>query len=188
MHVDPDQPCENRRWTRTYLDLPCIIELLGISKEELETRVARWSECDEPLFLQFEDSVVLSSREDAWYLLGSAITPSVLQRFENLAKLILEEDNPAYELDPQDRWLAAIHGKAHMLSDQIRQGILETLALMSVYPTDRDSQATRMFRTTVDRVLDHALPHGATLAKVGDILKALLSVRRIIARVLSLPP
>ncbi len=161
MHVDPDQPSENRRWTRTYLDLPCIIELLGISKEELEARVARWSECDEPLFLRFEDSVVLSSREDAWYLLGSAITPSVLKRFENLAKLILEEDNPAYELDPQDRWFAAIHGKSHLLSDQIRQGVLETLVLMSVYPTDRNSQATQMFRATVDRVLDHALPLGA---------------------------
>ena len=86
----------------------------------------------------------------------------MLNRFTELASLVLEEDNPALDLESQDRWMANIHGKTHSLSGELREGILETLVLMVVYPTSGTPAPNVDFRVTVRRVLRGALPEGAS--------------------------
>jgi hypothetical protein len=129
MHVDPEPHNDAdapRIGAPPPLDLWLVTELVGCTREELDALVIRWQRDSEPLFLQFGRSVLVASREDAWHLLGGSVTEQQLQRFRNLALLVLEEDNPAFELAPDQRWLANLYGKTHTLSDELRRSIVET--------------------------------------------------------------
>ncbi|MEQ9007850.1 MAG: hypothetical protein RLP12_08205, partial [Ekhidna sp.] len=144
------------------LDIQFIEVFMEISRDFLEESVARWSSVDEPLFLRFQDNIVITSREDAWYLLAPAITPSMLKKFEDLATLVLEEDNPAFELETDKQWMADIFGKTHSLSVELRNGILESLAIMGAFSKSIKSKHNIIFQETVRRVLEQVLPINAT--------------------------
>src|SRR5262249_38234498 len=105
---------------------------------------------------------LVSSREDAWHLMGGAISGEQIKRFRDLALLVLEEDNPAFELAPDQRWMANLYGKTHSLSEELRRSIVETLALMATYPTADAPVANVNLQGTVRWVLERALPANAT--------------------------
>src|SRR5205085_12184266 len=115
----------------------------------------------EPLFLRFGTSVLVASREDAWHLLGGSITKEQLQKFRDFALLVLDEDNPAFQLEPEQRWLANLYGKVPSLSGELRRSIVETLALMATYSTG-EPDAGLDFNDTVEWILERALPRDAT--------------------------
>jgi hypothetical protein len=162
VHVDPDQAQSGPLPSVVPIDLLCIEEFMELDRNSIEATVTRWSGTDDPLFLRFGSHVVIGSREDAWYLLGSAVTPKILCRFESLARLILEEDDPALDLAANDRWMANIYGKAHSLSDELRKGIIETLVLMAMYPTAGKPALSVNFGATIRNVLEVALPECAS--------------------------
>ncbi len=162
VHVDPKPNDTGPFPSNTPIDLTCVEAFTEQTRESLEALVARWSVVDEPLFISFRNNVVVGSREDAWHLLGSAITPQVLRRFEDLAGLVLDEDNPALDLEAKDRWMANLYGKTHSLSGELRDGILESLVLMAVYPTAGKPAFEVDFRLSVRRILEVALPEGAS--------------------------
>src|SRR5262249_22710090 len=80
------------------LDRWLVADFIGCSSDELDGIVTHWQIGTDPLFVRFGNSVFVSSREDAWHLLGGFISESQLKRFRDLALLVLEEDNPAFEL------------------------------------------------------------------------------------------
>ncbi len=164
-HVDPE-PCERPAdfpfGASPPLDLWVVTELVGCTREQLEGFLARWQRDSEPLFLRFGRSVLLASREDSWFLLGGSITEAQIKRFRDLALLVLDEDNPAFELAPDQRWLANLYGKTHSLSGDLRRSLIETLALMATYPTAEKPDAGVDFKGTVRSVLEQALPRGAS--------------------------
>jgi hypothetical protein len=165
MHVDSEPPNDAdapRIGAPPPLDHWLVTELTGCTRGELDALVTRWQRDSEPLFLQFGRSVLVASREDAWHLLGGSVTEQQLQRFRDLALLVLEEDNPAFELAPDQRWLANLYGKTHTLSEELRRSIVETLALMATYPTADAPGARVDFKETVQWVLERALPTHAS--------------------------
>jgi hypothetical protein len=164
MHVEPPREgaIAPRIGASPPLDLWLVQELVGCKQEELDALVTRWQRDSEPLFLRLGQSVLVASREDAWHLLGGSVTEQQLQRFRDLALLVLEEDNPAFELAPDQRWLAALYGKTHTLSEELRRSIVETLALMTTYPTADAPGAGLDFSGTVQWVLERALPAHAS--------------------------
>jgi hypothetical protein len=165
MHIDPDPPQRNpslpRIGSEPPIDVLVVTELVGCSRDELETYLTRWQTGEEPLFLRFGDSVLVASREDAWHLLGGAISRDQVKRFRDLAILVLEEDNPAFELAPDQRWMANVYGKAHSISGDLRRSIVESLALMSIYPTADGPVGNANSTATVRDVLERTLPRGA---------------------------
>ncbi len=163
-HVSPEPPQENDPIGITPsppLDLWCI-EQFGLSLEEIEKAIARWSTGEEPLFIQFGNSVLVSSREDAWHLLAGSLSAHHLKKFEDVAILILDEDNPALEMEPDKRWMANLFGKVPSLSSELRRSIVETLALMSCYPTALEPRTGIDFTRTVRNVLEAILPKHAS--------------------------
>ena len=162
VHLEPVERDDSDPFpVNSRIDLTCLQDFMGFSKQDLESAVTRWSDCDQPLFLRFRNNIVVASREDAWYLLASAITPQTLERFEDLASLVLEEDNPALKMEAGKRWLANIYGQTHSLSSEMRKGILETLALMATYPFSGNTALNVDFQATVRRTLARVLPEGA---------------------------
>lgn len=73
------------------------------------------------------------SKIDLLYAIAGAVTPDDLQRYFSMARMVLGEDDPALDLDEDQRWAASMHGKTRESSSAFRQGISETLVLLAVH-------------------------------------------------------
>lgn len=101
--------------------------------ETIEDDVAR--------LLWFDDSPVWSagryrgvaSKIDVLFAIARMITPADLDRFFEAAEYVLSESDPALELPEEDRWAAALYGKKRDHSGALREGICETLVILSVH-------------------------------------------------------
>lgn len=165
-HVDPTPPKqENVPEPFRYqppIDLEVVTAIAYITKEQLESALTRWQTWPEPLFLKFGDNVFVASREDAWYLLGDKVTDSQLDRFAEMAILVLQEDSPALELETEKRWMASIYGKRRSISEALRKSLAETLALMTACPTEEHSEPDARFKAIVQRVINAVLPKASS--------------------------
>lgn len=73
------------------------------------------------------------SKIDLLYAIAGAVTPADLDRYFAMARMVLGEDDPALDLDEDQRWAASIHGKIREFSGAFREGISETLVLLAVH-------------------------------------------------------
>ncbi len=148
--------------------------------EAVEDDVAR--------LLRFDDSPVWSagryrgvaSKIDALFAIARMITPADLDRFFDAAEYVLSESDPALELPEEDRWAAALYGKKRDHSGALREGICETLVILSVHGNnlfqsrlgiDVEGRVTILIRKlltplTLEKLLshDHDLPRYAEAA------------------------
>jgi addiction module HigA family antidote len=95
------------------------------------------------------------SKIDLLYAIAGAATPDDLNRYFSMARMVLGEDDPALDLDDDQRWAASIHGKTREFSGAFREGISETLVLLAVYGdhlfksrlgVDTETEAERVVR------------------------------------------
>ena len=101
--------------------------------QEIEESVAR--------LLQFDDSPVWSigqhrgvaSNIDALFAVNKQVTEGNLSNFFRLAECVLSENDPAVELPEDRRWAAAMYGEVRKHSTVLREGICETLVILSVH-------------------------------------------------------
>ncbi|MCY4141934.1 MAG: helix-turn-helix domain-containing protein [Rhodobacteraceae bacterium] len=87
---------------------------------------------DSPLWSAGECQGVVS-RIDALFGVARFITRSDLDMFFAAAERVLSEPDPALDLPEKERWAAAVHNKVRTHSRTLRNGIRETLVLLSVY-------------------------------------------------------
>jgi len=74
------------------------------------------------------------ARYEAWHALGPNISDEHLNRLRDAAVQVLREVDPKFDLQPEERYAAAIHGKVLAHSYHLRNGLAETLALLGSYP------------------------------------------------------
>lgn len=137
--------------------------------EAIEDDVAR--------LLGFDDSPVWSaggsrgvvSKIDALFAIARIVTQAELDRFFEAAEYVLSESDPALELPEEDRWAAALHGKKRDHSGALREGVCETLVILSVHGNhlfqnrlgvDVESQVVVLIRKlltplTLEKILSH---------------------------------
>jgi len=102
-------------------------------------------ENDVTRLLRFDDAPVWSagsyrgvvSKIDALFAIARAITKTDLERFFDAAKHVLSEFDPALELPEEDRWAAALYGKKRDHAEALREGVCETLVILSVHGNDQ---------------------------------------------------
>lgn len=111
-------------------DQGIIAELADQSYDEVEKTVNKWQKVKDAPIMRILSSWRFVSREDSWVLLASYLTQGKLERFEQVAFEVLSEEDPKYELPPEERWYAAVYNKIPKYSNQLRKGIAETLALL----------------------------------------------------------
>ena len=73
------------------------------------------------------------SKIDLLFAIAASVTTLDLQRYFDMAKIVLSEDDPKLDLPEADRWAASLHGKSREFSTAARQGISETLVLLAVH-------------------------------------------------------
>lgn len=115
------------------------------------------------------------SKIDLLYAIVGAVTPDDLERYFSMARMVLGEDNPALDLPKDQRWAASIHGKTREFSGAFREGISETLVLLSVY-----GEHLFKARLGVDTEMD-------ARRVVRDLLETPLSTRTLEANDRDLP-
>ncbi|MCL6504607.1 MAG: helix-turn-helix domain-containing protein [Pirellulales bacterium] len=109
-------------------DRKALAALAGMPYDEWLAAITRLQTADD-LLLRTGDVWRLVSRDDSWDQLAHAVSQDQFERFEQIAAQVLEADDPAYELPP-DQWLIApLVGKEPAYSGWLRTGLAETLAL-----------------------------------------------------------
>ena len=90
---------------------------------------------------QFDDSPVWSvgqhrgvaSKVDALFAINKHVTDQDLTDFFSLAEYVLSETDPALDLPEERRWAAGLYGKVRDHSSALREGVCETLVILSVH-------------------------------------------------------
>ena len=82
----------------------------------------------------FNDIWKFSARYEGWYALGPNLFDEHLDRMKEVSVNVLRERDPKFELPPDERLLASIHGKALAHSYMLRRGLAESLAFMGSHP------------------------------------------------------
>ena len=73
------------------------------------------------------------SKIDALYALHSSVTEEDLNRFYDVADLVLSERDPSLDLPEEDRWAAGIYDKVRSNSAALRAGIADSLVILSMH-------------------------------------------------------
>lgn len=114
-------------------DRKIVSTLAGTHYARVEETIAR--------LLAFDDSPVwsigryrgIASKMDATFAVSTQIVEKDLHDFFVLAEYVLAEEDPALELPESNRWAAGLYGKIRDHSDALRDGIRETLVVLSVH-------------------------------------------------------
>ena len=87
------------------------------------------------------------SRVDALFAINRHVTPNDLTEFLWLAEYVLSEIDPALDLPEESRWAAGLYGKVRNHSSALRDGLLESLVILSIHGND-------LFRDRIGTVVD----------------------------------
>jgi addiction module HigA family antidote len=101
--------------------------------DELEKECQRLTQLNDAPIWSIGGYRGVISKIDLLYAIAGAMTPNDLNRYFSMARMVLGEDDPALDLDEDQRWAASIHGKTREFSAAFREGISETLVLLAVH-------------------------------------------------------
>ena len=111
-------------------DKAAVAKLSGRDYGEVSGVLERWADGpDIPVRLS-AGHWILTSKEDAWRLLGARISAEDLRRFEEVAIDVLGRRDPSYDLPRGQRWAANVYGATRPESGFLRQGLADTLAIL----------------------------------------------------------
>lgn len=112
-----------------------MLEILAgdVAYDELERRLSALLPLDSSPVWSAGSFCGVVSKIDLLFAIQGSMTASDLQRFFDVASLVLAEEDPALELPEGDQWAAAIYGKTREISGALREGLAETLVLLAVY-------------------------------------------------------
>lgn len=118
----------NNEADRTVLSL-----LAGTSFESLEKRVQELAKINDSPLWSIGGYRGVISKIDSLFAIAGAFTRDDLNRFLDIATMVLGEDDPTLDLAEGDRLFASIHGKRREFSRAVREGISETIVLLAVH-------------------------------------------------------
>ncbi|MBT4255413.1 MAG: hypothetical protein HOD07_03950 [Gammaproteobacteria bacterium] len=75
-----------------------------------------------------------ADRRQLWKITETRTYDAHIEKFKSIAVKVLSEIDPQFELDPNERYAADIHGKRPKYSSILRNGIVETLAILGTNP------------------------------------------------------
>ena len=103
------------------------------SYTEIEESFVRLRNLEGSPVWEIDSSKGVVSKIDSLYATARHVTPRDVQRFFDVARLILSEEDPALDLPEDERFMASALGKSRKASSALRDGISETLVLLAVH-------------------------------------------------------
>lgn len=160
-------------------DREAIEALTGRTYDEAEGDLATWSAQEDTPVYRSGRTWRLVSRDDVWDLVSPLITPTDLSRFHAVATQVLREPDPALDVQPRRRFMAAVVGEPPAYSPRLRVGLAETAAFLAGHVGDRrlrdgdtgDEHADRVVRDVMDGI--NADSTGRAWQSLVDVLPLL---------------
>jgi hypothetical protein len=121
-------------WDTSYEgDRKVMERLAGETWERFESRCPGWINVPDAPLRNAGSTWKLASPFDAWFRVSHLVSQSELNHFVQVAKEMLGEIDPRFEMDPSERWYAGVRGRIPQYSAWLKSGITETLLLLSMY-------------------------------------------------------
>ena len=140
-------------------DARILSTLAGKPSEEIERLIVRLRDYDDSPVWSVARYRGIVSKRDAIFAISNRIIEKDLTEFFQLAEHVLAEEDPALELPETRRWAAKIYGKVRDHSNALREGVRETLIMLSVHGND-------LFRRRLGIDIE---------ARVADLVRTLLT-------------
>ena len=105
----------------------------GHPHEEIEREIRGLLPLDDSPVMSFGDHLGVKSKIDALFAVSGSVTGPDIERFFEVAELIITEDNPALDLPDDERWMANLYGKSREVSDMLRRSVMDSFELLAVY-------------------------------------------------------
>ncbi|MFY1706266.1 HigA family addiction module antitoxin [Tritonibacter scottomollicae] len=120
--------------SRSKADCIVLCELAGIDDyRDLEDNFAKLLSLNSPPVWAVGGFRGVVSKIDALYAICNWVNEEELLRFFSVADLVLSERDPSLDLPEEDRWAAHIYDKRRDISGSLRDGIADSLALLSMH-------------------------------------------------------
>ena len=100
---------------------------------DVESEIRRLSRIEDSPVWSFDSYRGVKSKIDALFAVSESVTESHIERFLQVAKIVLSEDDPAFDLPEEQQWLAALHGKSREISDMLRASVIGSFVLLAVH-------------------------------------------------------
>ncbi|MBS9834204.1 hypothetical protein [Vibrio alginolyticus] len=118
-----------------------IIEALsGMPYDEFQKDIIRLSKVDDAPLRQVGDVWQVISKMDFWLTIASKIAKPYLNKFGEIIPLVLSDTDPSYDLPPSERFMASVRGAIPKYSALLKQGVCDSLALLSTYVDEFSEQ------------------------------------------------
>lgn len=114
-------------------DKEVIQALANCEYEKVEKDAARLQQIEDSPVWSVGQHRGVKSKIDSLFSIAPSMTEQDIRDFLKLAEYVLSESDPALELPETERWAAAIHDKVRDHSTALRDGVSETLVLLSVH-------------------------------------------------------
>lgn len=121
-------------------DREVVAKLARKTYEEVVADISRWVKSSDPPIRQVGSVWQLISREDSWHLLSHFLVRDDLEEFKNVTLSVLGTLHPRYELPLEQRYAASIYGKELPNSGFLREGLVETLAILATRELPSETQ------------------------------------------------
>jgi len=115
------------------------------------------------------------ARDDAWTHLASRVPARHFEAFMQVVQSVLGTPLPKYDLPSEERYAAGIYGKASPQSDELREGLATTLALLAVR-NDALAAATHARLRTVPEFLVRQILDRANDWRTWASLRSVLAI------------
>ena len=120
--------------------------------QEIEEIAARLLQCDDSPVWSAGQHRGVASKIDALFAISKHITEQDLTDFFWIAEYVLSETDPAIDLPDEQRWVAGLYGKERNHSAALREGVCETLVILSVHDNNLFRQRSGSSIDVEDRV------------------------------------
>lgn len=122
------------RWDENFeSDKKIISQIAGIPYEDYIKKLSRWLHSSDAPIVKIGSTWRLTSPFDAWTNASINLTSTDFNLLHKSAAEILSEINPAFELEPEQRYMASIYGKNRAYSKWFREGLIQSLILTSIF-------------------------------------------------------
>lgn len=165
------------RWREDHDGDRAVLEqLAGKPYREFAADIAPWFEAAEPPLRRNGSVVLATAPDETWDLLARHLTPDDLRGLGAVAQAVLGEVDPRLALDRDERWLAGVRGVPRAQSDDLRDGVAETILRIATQSEGIAGQAgDDVASAIVHALLEAALgdPTGGAWVSLGDVLPLL---------------
>jgi hypothetical protein len=129
-----------------------LTSLCETGPDDLDERLQGAIRRADPLFTKVGSTWAVASPLDSWRTARGLITEGDLTALERSVQTVLGSVDPRLELPAEDRWAAALHGKAPVHSSNLRKGLARSLALLGTRGDDVRLAGGRSAREWAERM------------------------------------